>query len=217
MAASIVVADDHLVLREGIRAVFDAEPDINVVAEAADGLEALNLVNELDPDLLLIDLSMPGLPGLEVIRRVTTGAHETKVIVLTMHADEEYASKALSNGASAYVTKTAGIESLKKAIRTALDGGLYVSAPLREDVIEDYVGRIQDRKPDPYEALTNREREVLHLVSDGLTNEDISTRLDISRRTVEAHRSRLMLKLRMKSQADLIRYAINRETAPPER
>lgn len=88
MAASIVVADDHLVLREGIRAVFDAEPDINVVAEAADGLEALNLVNELDPDLLLIDLSMPGLPGLEVIRRVTTGAHETKVIVLTMHADE---------------------------------------------------------------------------------------------------------------------------------
>ena len=212
MTVSVVVADDHEVLRDGLRAAFDSESDIDVVGEAADGLEALESVKELSPDILLLDLVMPGLPGLEVIRRVVSSALATKIIVLTMYEDEEYASRALSHGASAYVTKTAGIESLKEAIRAVRDGEIYVSPPLREDVIKDNMAGIQDEKPDLYETLSNREREVLHLVADGLTNQVISSRLSISRRTVEAHRSRLMLKLGMKSQADLIRYAIKKET-----
>ena len=212
MTVSVVVADDHEVLRDGLRAAFDSESDIDVVGEAADGLEALESVKELSPDILLLDLVMPGLPGLEVIRRVVSITRVTKIIVLTMYEDEEYASRALSHGASAYVTKTAGIESLKEAIRAVRDGEIYVSPPLREDVIKDTMAGIQDEKPDLYETISNREREVLHLVADGLTNQVISSRLSISRRTVEAHRSRLMLKLGMKSQADLIRYAIKKET-----
>ena len=210
MSTSLIIADDHKVVREGVRAVLDREPDMDVVGEAADGLEALDLVEELSPDILVLDLSMPGLPGLEVIRRMVESS-ESKVVVLTMHSDQRYAARALSYGASAYVTKSADIESLNKAIRVAVDGGSYVSPPLPEYLTQD-VSKSQKGDTDLYDFITNREREVLHLVADGLTNREIASRLSISKRTVEAHRSRLMIKLRINSQAELIRYALRRQT-----
>ena len=211
MSVSIVIADDHPVLREGLRAILDAELDMDVVAEASDGREALHLVEELNPDVLVLDLSMPALPGLEVLRRVAGDSPETKVVVLSMHAHEAYAERAFSDGASGYVVKEAGIEDVKKAIRAAVDGRPYVSPPLSEAAIEDYAATLDPGRLDSYETLTDRERDVLHLVSDGLSNQEISSRLSISRRTVEAHRAKLMLKLRIKSHSELLRYVIRRE------
>ena len=216
MSTSIVLADDHVVVREGIRAILSAEEDFEIVAEAVDGLEALEVVEVSKPDVLVLDLSMPALPGREVIKGVESKSPVTRVVVLSMHADEAYVLQALRSGAMGYVIKNAGADELAKAIREAVAGRRYVSPPLSLGGLQVYDETIGPDFLDPYEALSPREREVFHMAADGYTNKRIATRLEISRRTVEAYRANVMRKLRLRSQSDLIRYAISREGSPAE-
>ncbi len=214
MSVSVVLADDHSVVREGLRAILSTEDDIDILAEVADGLEAVETVKKTHPDVLVLDLVMPNFPGLEVIKLVLETSPATKIVVLSMHADEAYVLQALRQGATGYVTKDSGAHELLKAIREAVEGRRYLSPPLSQQSLKAYDESMEPQKLDPYESLSPREREVLHLAASAHTNNDIAERLDISRRTVEAHRANLMRKLRINSQASLIRYAIEREIFP---
>lgn len=216
MSVSVVLADDHSVVREGLRAILSTEDDIDILAEVADGLEAVETVKKTQPDVLVLDLVMPNLPGLEAIKLVLKTSPSTKVVVLSMHADEAYVLQALRQGAIGYVTKDSGAQELVKAIREAVKGERYLSPPLSQRALRAYDESLEPQELDPYETLSPREREVLHLAANGYTNNDIAERLEISRRTVEAHRANLMRKLRINSQASLIRYAIQREIFPTE-
>lgn len=207
---TIVLADDHQVVRKGIRALLEMEQDFQVVGEAGDGLEAVHLTLRLRPDVLVLDLMMPGLNGIDVTRQVTKQAPQTRVVVLSMYAAEDYVLEALRNGASGYVLKDASISELVQAIRSVVMGRRYLSPPLAERAIDAYVRQTQESTLDPYETLTDREREVLHLAAEGLTSAEIAERLSLSPRTVENHRSNMMRKLGLRTQTDLVRYAIRR-------
>jgi two-component system, NarL family, response regulator NreC len=207
MTISIVLADDHTVLRQGLHALLEIEPDFTVVGEAGSGLEALKLVEKLRPDVLVLDLFMPGLGGLEVIRQLAGQHSPVHIVVLSMHEKEAYVLEALKNGAKAYVRKGAEASELRQAIREAAQGRRYLSPPLSEWAIDAYIQQTTSQL-DPYETLTNRERLVFQLSAEGLNNTDIAKRLDISPRTVEVHRAKAMSKLNLDNQADLIRYAI---------
>jgi two-component system, NarL family, response regulator NreC len=211
----LVLVEDHEVVRQGLRALLAAEPDFDIVGEAGDGLVATELVTRLRPDVLVLDLMLPGLPGLDVVRAVRQGSPETRVVILSMHANEAYVLGALQAGAVGYVLKKSGSADLLAAIRAAWSGRRYLSPPLSEVAIQAYVEKSR-ATPDPYQTLTTREREVLLLMVEGLTSAEIAGRLVISHRTVEMHRSRLMHKLGLDKKTDLIRYAIKRGLLPLE-
>jgi DNA-binding NarL/FixJ family response regulator len=213
---TIVLADDHHVVRQGLRSLLEAEPDFSVVGETGDGVEAAQLVERLQPDVLVLDLMMPGLNGLEVTRQVSQRSPRTRVVILSMHADEAHVLEGLRAGAVAYVLKESTSAELVRAIREAVAGRRYLSPPLSERAIEVYMQKVESTVLDPYETLTAREREVLHLVAEGYTNAEIADRLFISRRTVETHRANLMRKLGLRTQTDLISYALRRGILPME-
>jgi len=213
---TIALADDHQVVRNGLRVLLEAEPDFSVVGEAGDGLEAVRLVERLQPDALVLDLMMPGLNGLEVARQVSQRSPQTRVVILSMYDNEAYVLEALRAGAAAYVPKESTSAELVRAIREAVAGRRYLSPPLSERAIEIYIQRAESAALDPYETLTAREREVLHLVAEGHTNAEIAARLFVSPRTVETHRANLMRKLGLHTQTDLIRYALRRGILPME-
>ncbi len=194
--------------------MLEAETDLRVVGEAGDGLAAIQQVERLQPDVLVLDLVMPALDGLEVTRRVRQRSPQTRVVILSMHANESYVLEALRAGVSAYVLKESTADELVRAVREAVVGRRYLSPPLSERAIAAYVEKAQEAPWDPYETLTHREREVLHLAAEGHTNAEIAERLVISPRTVETHRANLMRKLSLHSQADLIRYALQRGILP---
>jgi DNA-binding NarL/FixJ family response regulator len=211
MSIRIVLADDHRVVREGFRALLAAEKDFEIVGETGDGLEALRLVERLKPDLILVDLMMPGLGGLEVARQVAQRGSATRVVVLSMHSNEAYVLQALKNGAAGYVLKDASSTELVRAVREAVAGRRYLSPPLSEKAVEAYLHKAKTSETvDRYQTLTTREREVLHLSAEGHTNAQIAMRLFISPRTVETHRSNLMHKLGIRTHSELIRYALQR-------
>jgi len=216
MKTTIVLADDHPIVRLGLRTVLEAEPDFQVIGEAGDGLETMSLVERLQPQVLVLDLLMPGLSGLEVARQVRQRAPETRVIVLSMHANEAYVLEALRHGAAAYVLKETSSAELVQAVRTVAAGRRYLSRPLSERALEVYAQRAEATPLDLYETLTTREREVLHLAAEGCSNSEIATRLSISPRTAETHRSNLMQKLGLHSQTELVRYALRRGIIPLE-
>lgn len=205
----LVLADDHTVLRQGLRSLLDPEVDLSVIGEAGDGREALDRVAQLKPDVLVVDLLMPGLGGLEVVRQVRAHHSATRVVVLSMHANEAYVQEALSAGANGYVLKQATQRELVEAIRTVAAGGRYLSSPLTPDGIDAYLARSQESL-DPYELLTEREREVFHLAAEGHSNQEIAGRLALSSRTVEMHRGNLMRKLELRNQTELVRLALQR-------
>jgi two-component system, NarL family, response regulator NreC len=207
---TIVLADDHHIVRQGLRALLEAEPDFRVIGEAGDGLEAASLVERLQPDVLVLDLVMPGLSGLEVTRQVRQRAPRTHVLILSMHADEAYVLEALRNGAAGYILKNSSPADLVLAVREVTAGRRYLGPPLSEHAIEAYTQKIRAAPLDPYETLTTREREVLHLAAVGHGNAAIAARFGISPRTVETHRAHLMNKLSLHNQAELIRYALRR-------
>lgn len=213
---SIVLADDHQVVRQGLRALLEAEPDFRLIGEAGDGLETAQLVERLEPDVLIIDLMMPGLNGLEVTRQVSQRSPRTHVVILSMHANEAYVLEALRNGAAGYVLKDSSAADLVKAVREVVAGRRYLSPPLSERAIEAYLHKAQAAELDPYETLTTREREVLHLAAEGHSNAEIAVWLSISPRTAETHRANMMRKLDLRTQTDLIRYALRRGILPLE-
>lgn len=207
---TIVLADDHKVVRQGLGSLLKAEPDFNVVGEANDGLEAVRLTERLQPDVLLVDLAMPGLGGLEVIRQVNKRFPQIHIIVLSMHATEAYVLEALRNGASGYILKESSITEVVKGVREVAAGRRFLSSSLSQRAIEDSLDRAETGPSDPYETLTNREREVLQLVAEGHSSSEIGRRLFISPRTVEIHRQNMMRKLGLRNQAELIRYALTK-------
>lgn len=213
---TIVLADDHPIVRQGLRTLLEAEPDLTIVGEAADGLETVELAARLRPQVLILDLMLPGLSGLEVTRQVHQRSPQTRVVILSMHANEAYVLEALRNGAAAYVLKEAGAAELLQAVREVTAGRRYLSPPLSERAIEAYVEKAAAIPLDQSETLTTREREVLHLAAEGHSNPEIAARLGISPRTAETHRANLMRKLGLRSQTELIRYAMRRGIIPSE-
>ncbi len=212
----IVLGEDHQIVRQGLCALLEEEEDIQVIGEAGDGLEVLNLVEQLEPDILVVDLMMPGLHGLEITRQVRKRSRRTLVVVLSMHADESYVIAALKNGASGYVLKDSSASDLVMALHEVSDGRRFLSSPLSDRAIEVYMKTSDDGEEDIYECLTNREREILQLAVEGHSNRTIGERLSISPRTVETHRANLMRKLGLKTQTDLIRFALRRGFLPLE-
>jgi len=207
---TIVLADDHLIVRQGLRALLEAERDLRVVGETGDGLKAVDLIGKTLPDVAVLDLMMPGLNGIEVARQLSKQKPRTKIVILSMYDDEGFVLEALSNGVSGYVLKDTGSSDLIMAVREVHRGHRYLSPSLSDRAIEIYEQMNRARATGKYETLTTREREVLHLSAEGLTNHEIADRLGISIRTAETHRSRLMNKLGVHSQAELTRYAIRR-------
>ena len=216
MTTTIMLADDHKIVRQGLRALLEAEPDFHLVGETGDGLEAVQLAERLCPDVLVLDLMMPGLGGLEVTLQVGKRSPQTRVIILSMHADEAYVLEALRNGAAGYVLKESSADELVQAVREVVAGRRFLSSPLSERAIDAYVSKAQEVVLDRYETLTAREREVLHLAAEGHTNAEVADRLSISSRTAETHRANMMRKLALRSQTDLIRYALRRGIIPME-
>ncbi|MBI3301004.1 MAG: response regulator transcription factor [Deltaproteobacteria bacterium] len=213
---TIVLADDHKVVRQGLRALLEAEPDFRLIGETGDGLEAVRLVERLQPDVLVLDLSLPSLHGLEVIREVRKHSLQTRVVILSMYSSDAYVLQALKNGAAGYVLKDSNAAILIQAIREVAAGRRYLCPELSARVIDAYVDHAIDATPDKYESLTTREREVLHLVAEGYANAQIAARLFLSPRTVETHRANLMRKLGLRNHIDLVHYALRRGILPPE-
>jgi DNA-binding NarL/FixJ family response regulator len=216
MSISIILADDHDVVRQGLHLLLEVQPDFHVVAEAADGFEAMRQVQSRRPDVLIVDLMMPGLSGLEVTRQVCQLGLETRIIVLSMHSDEPYVLEAMKNGAAGYVLKGSATDCLLRAVREVAAGRHYLSPPLSEHAIAAYLRQASTATLDPYDSLTTREREVLQLVAQGCTTTDIAVQLSISPRTVERQRTSLMHQLGLPPQMDLVHYAYRRGLLPPQ-
>ena len=213
---SIVLVDDHHIVRQGLRALLETESDFKVVGEAANGFEALDLAAREKPDVLIVDVMMPGMNGLEVVRQVTRRKLPTRVIMLSMYSSEAYVLDALRDGAAAYVLKGARAEELIKAAREVVAGRHYLSPPLSEFALNSYVVKARALPQDKHKLLTTRERQVLQLAAEGATSVAIGKRLGISSRTVETHRAHMMQKLGLRTQTDLIRYAVRQGLLPPE-
>jgi DNA-binding NarL/FixJ family response regulator len=211
---SVLLVEDHHVVRRGIRALLEAEPDISVVGEAGTGSEAVQLTQQLKPDVLVADLMLSDMSGLMVIRQARKKSPDTAPLVLSMYGNDCYVVEALQAGARAYVLKDCPPEELLKAVREAAAGRRYLAPPLSERAIEAYLIRAEDSKLDPYDMLTSREREVLLLTSQGMTGAQIADRLCISPRTVESHRSRVMHKLGLRNRTELIHYAVRQGLVP---
>ena len=209
--AKLLLVEDHIVVRQGIKALLSDEPDIQIVGEADNGREALALVETLQPNVVLMDISMPGMNGIEATRQVRQRYPEVKVVVLSMHANEEYVFQVLRAGASGYVLKQSDSSEVLTAIRAALAGGSFLSPPISQAVINDYVQRAESRgRGDDLDLLTSREREVLQLLAEGLSNREIAEQLSISIKTVETHRGNMMNKLGVSSKTELVKYALRK-------
>jgi DNA-binding NarL/FixJ family response regulator len=218
----VLLADDHTLVRAGIRSLLETLPGIKVVAEASNGIEALNLIDQFHPDVVLMDIAMSELNGLEATSRVLKDYPNTKVIILSMHANEEYVWKALRMGAKGYLLKDAGMAELELAVKAVVRGETYLSPPISRQVISDYVSRVssdqekQSLTGQETERLTPRQREILRLIAEGYTTQAIAQKLDISIKTVETHRTQLMERLDIHDIAGLVRYAIRIGLVKPE-
>jgi DNA-binding NarL/FixJ family response regulator len=207
----IFLADDHTILRDGIRALLENEPDLTVIGEAEDGRSAVRMICQLEPDIVLMDIAMPLLNGLEATRQIKRTCPQVRVLILTMHDNEEYIRQALAMGAMGYILKDASSKDLLDAIRAVHRGEAVLSPAVTRLVIEDYL-RWGDLQPEhPSNGLSPREREVLQLIAEGYTNKQIAEILCISIKTVQAHRTNLMSKLDLHDRGELIKYAIQKK------
>lgn len=206
---SIVLAEDHAVVREGVRSLLKNNADYCVVGSCGDGLEAINLVEMHKPDILIVDLSLPGLDGMEVTSRVHVNFPQTKIIVLSMHNNEEHILSVLKKGAKAYVLKEASGSDLIKAIRSTIHGTYFLSEAIPGDILLRFQ-KNREKTQSRYDTLSKREKEVLQLVAEGYTSPEIEEKLYISVRTVETHRGNILAKLGLRSQTDMVHYALQR-------
>ncbi len=204
---SVFLADDHTLVRQGIAALIAQTGDITVVGECGDGLAVVDEVLKTKPDVVVLDLAMPGLNGLDICRQLTRKAKKTAVLVLTMYAEEEFIVRALENGASGYLLKEAAADQLAEAVRTVHRGDLFLGPGVPRTVLSRLAAGGND---DPYDKLTPRERQVLQLIAEGKTNRHIAEMLDLSVKTVDTHRAHLMRKLNIHDQTTLVKFAIRR-------
>lgn len=208
----IALADDHTLVRDGFRAILDSEPAFLLVAEAADGLETLKMIETCDSDILLLDLRIPRLHGIEVLRQLK-GREKPRVVVVSMHSDESFLVEALKHGVAGYVLKTSSRDELFAAIRTAAGGGQYICDELRSRAVQASLQTAAGRNR--AQQLTKREQMVLHLAAEGRSSAQIGQALSISIRTAEAHRANFMRKLGLKSQTDLVLYSVRNGIVSP--
>ena len=213
----IMLADDHVIFRQGMKRLIDEMPDLEVTGEASDGFEVLKLLKELNPDMVILDISMPNLRGIEATREIKIISPETKILILTMHRNKEYLFHSISAGANGYILKEDSDVELFSAIETIRKGGIYITRMLTGELAEDLSQIYQGNQELPSEPLTTREREVLKLIAEGKPNKEIANFLYISVRTVESHRANIMKKLNLENTIDLIKYAIHKGyiTTPP--
>jgi two-component system, NarL family, response regulator NreC len=207
----LLLADDHAIVRRGLRSLLECDPSLEVVAEAADGMEALRLAAEHRPDILIVDIGMPKLNGIEVAARAQKLSPPPAVIILTMHTDESYILRALNAGARAYLLKDATDEDLMPAIRAVSAGKPYFSPTVTAVLVEDYMRQLQSRGlTDSFHLLTDREKEVLQLLAEGRSNKEVAALLELGLSTVETHRGNLMQKLNLHNTAEIVLYAVRK-------
>lgn len=207
----VLLADDHGIVRRGLRSLLESEPGIEVVGEAADGLEALRLCTEHQPDILILDVAMPRLNGIEVAARAQKFDRPPRMIMLSMHSDESYVLRALAAGAAAYLLKDATDEDLLPAVRAIAAGKPYFSPAVTALLVEDYIRQLQARGlTDSYHLLTDREKQVLQLLAEGRSNKEVAALLDVGLSTVETHRGNLMQKLGLHNTAEIVLYAVRK-------
>jgi DNA-binding NarL/FixJ family response regulator len=207
MTIKIILADDHRIIREGLRALLDKESGVDVVAEAADGRTAVKLCREFIPDVIIMDITMPDLNGIEATHQILSEFPDTKVIALSMHSDKRFVSEMFNAGASGYLLKDSAFEELSSALQAVYSNQVYLSAQLAG--LKDYLGRVKaEQILDSSPVLSTREREVLQLLAEGKTTHQIASSLCLSGKTVAAHRTQIMNKLNLKSIAELTKYAI---------
>jgi two-component system, NarL family, response regulator NreC len=207
----ILLADDHTVIRKGLRLLLESQPGFQVVAEASDGRQTVAQAEEHRPDVVVLDVAMPTLNGIEAARQISAKLPETAIVFLSMHSDESYVLKALKSGAKAYLLKDSAEYDLINAIRAVNGGKAYFSPAISKMMVEDYMREMQEREvEDSYELLTTREREILQLLAEGKSNKEVAAILNLSLYTVETHRGNILEKLNLHSGAELILYAVRK-------
>ncbi len=212
----VLLADDHAIVREGVKRILTAEPDLEVVGEAEDGLQAVEQAKKLKPDVAVLDISMPGINGIEATKQIKAALPDTHTLALTMHSDDSYVFQLLKAGASGYVLKRAAATDLVQAIRAARRGEAFLYPSVAKAVVADYLKRVETGEGrETYDGLTEREKEILTLVAEGATNQDIAQKLYISVKTVQTHRAHIMEKLNLHDRTMLVRYAIRKGLIEP--
>lgn len=211
----VLIVDDHALVREGLKALLSLAPDVEVVGEAENGKEALRKVRALRPDVVLMDIAMPGMGGIEATRRVCREFPETKVLALTQYDSFDYVIPMIEAGAKGFVTKASSSSELARAVRTVYQGSSYLSPAAAAALVEERQRRSAEGVGDPYDSLTEREREILKLLAEGHTTREIARMLFLSPKTVEWHRGNLMHKLKLRNRAELVRYAIRKGIVTP--
>jgi DNA-binding NarL/FixJ family response regulator len=208
----IILADDHAVVRKGLRYLLEGQANHTVAGEAADGREAVRLCAELKPDVAVVDVAMPGLNGIDATAQIVKANPSVAVVILSMYSDETYILRALSAGARGYLLKDSAEEDLLRAVETVAEGRPFFSPVIAQTILEDYLRQMQMRGvQDSYDLLTDREKEVLQLLAQGKSNKDVAAILDLSPYTVETHRNRLMQKLNLHNTAELVLYAVRKK------
>lgn len=211
----VFIADDHKILRESLRILLSQQEDIEVVGEAAGGLEALDKIQALRPEIAVLDISLPQLNGLDLAARLEQEQPETKIVILTMHKSEEFVKKALSVGVKGYVLKDNALEDLIACIQAVHEGKAFLSQSVTQLVVDEFVKNLKDKDGGQSETLSAREREVLQLLAEGKSNREISETLNLSVKTVETHRANIMRKLGLRNIADLVLYAVRNHLIEP--
>jgi DNA-binding NarL/FixJ family response regulator len=207
----ILLADDHTVMRNGLRLLLERQPHLRVVGEAADGRQAVALSESANPDVVVMDIGMPNLNGIEATRQIVSHRPRTAIAILSMHSDESYVIRALKAGARAYLLKDSAEADLLAAVRALTEGKSFFSPAISKILVEDYMRQLESRgAEDTYELLTNREREILQLLAEGRTNKDVANMLNLSLYTVETHRTHILQKLNLHSVPELILYAVRK-------
>jgi len=212
----VLLADDHAIVREGIKRILAEEPDIEVVGEAGDGLQAVEMAKKLKPDVAILDITMPALNGIEATRQIRSVLPDTHTLTLTMHEDDTYVFQLLKAGAAGYVLKRAAATDLVQAVRAAQRGEAFLYPSVAKAVVADYLKRLEEGEGrEMYDGLTEREKEILTLVAEGATNQEIARTLFISIKTVQTHRAHIMEKLNLHDRTKLVRYAIRKGLIEP--
>ena len=210
-AVRILLADDHIVMRNGLRLLLERQPHLKVVGEASDGRQAVALSESANPDVVIMDIGMPNLNGIEAARQIVNHNPRTAIAILSMHSDESYVIRALKAGARAYLLKDSAEADLLAAVRALTEGKSFFSPAISKILVEDYMRQLENRgAEDTYELLTNREREILQLLAEGRTNKEVANMLNLSLYTVETHRTHILQKLNLHSVPELILYAVRK-------